>query len=354
MADRTWRSRAHVMSPETVGQLAVRLAEHVHTHGLETVELILHGGEPLLAGREFVRFLIETVRRAAAGVEVRPVLQTNGTLLDRAWLQLCDELGIRVGISLDGDSAAHDRHRHRPDGRGSHALVAQTLARLTEPAFRHLFGGLLCTVDLRNDPVATYESLCSFEPPTVDFLLPHGHWSAPPPGHDPGSVPYARWLIQVFDRWYKAPAQETGVRLFTEIIQLILGGTSATEEIGLSPAVSVTVETDGEIEQSDLLKSVFEGAAATGLHVARDPFDSALMLPGMVARQIGADALCNTCTACPEARVCGAGLYVHRYRRGDGFANPSVYCADLLTLISHIRRVVQADVTQLIPGCAPA
>jgi len=342
------------MSHETVHHLAVRLAEHAHRHGLESVDLVLHGGEPLLAGKEFVRFLIETVRREAAGVDVRPVLQTNGTLLDRAWLHLCDELGIRVGISLDGDSAAHDRHRHGPDGRGSYAAVARALARLTQPAFRHLFGGLLCTVDLRNDPLTTYESLLAFEPPTIDFLLPHGHWSTPPPGHNPRSVPYATWLIQVFDRWYKAPVQETGVRLFTEIIQLILGGASASEEIGLSPVVSVTVETDGEIEQSDLLKSVFEGAPATGLHVARDTFDSALLLPEIAARQIGTDALCDTCMACPEGRVCGAGLYVHRYRRGEGFANPSVYCADLLALISHIRRAVQADVTELIQGCAPA
>jgi uncharacterized protein len=342
------------MSGETVRQLAARMAEHAHTHGLESMELVLHGGEPLLAGRQFVRFLIETVRREATGVEVRPVLQTNAVLLDRAWLHLCDELGIRVGISLDGDSAAHDRHRHGPGGRGSYAAVARALEPLTKPAFRHLFGGLLCTVDLRNDPLVTYESLRAFDPPAIDFLLPHGHWSAPPPGHDPNGAPYAAWLNQIFDLWYQASVQETAVRLFTEIIQLVLGGASSSEEIGLSPVVSVTVETDGEIEQSDLLKSVFDGAPATGLHVARDSFDAALLLPEIVARQIGAAALCETCAACPERRVCGAGLYVHRYRPGAGFANPSIYCADLLALISHIRRVVQADVTELIQGCAPA
>jgi uncharacterized protein len=338
------------MSAETVGHFAGRLAEHARTHGLEAVELVLHGGEPLLAGREFVRFLIETVRREAAGVDVRAVLQTNGTLLDRPWLHLCDDLRIRVGVSLDGDPAAHDRHRRGPDGEGSHAAVARALDLLTEPGFRHLFGGLLCTVDLRNDPLTTYESLHAFGPPAIDFLLPHGHWSSPPPGHDPASAPYAAWLTQIFDRWYKAPVQETRVRLFAEIIHLILGGASSSEEIGLSPAGSVTVETDGEIDQSDLLKSVFDGAPATGLHVSRDPFDSALRLPEMAARQIGAEALCDTCVACPEGRVCGAGLYVHRYRRGDGFANPSVYCADLLALISHVRRAVQTDITELVKG----
>src|SRR5262245_18306714 len=36
-------------------------------------------------------------------------------------------------------------------------------------------------------------------------------------------------------------------------------------------------------------------------------------------------------------RICGNGLYAHRYRAGIGFANPSVYSPDLQRLIGHIR-----------------
>lgn len=42
--------------------------------------------------------------------------------------------------------------------------------------------------------------------------------------------------------------------------------------------------------------------------------------------------------------ICGGGLFAHRYRAGDGFHNPSVYCADLLHLIKHVGRTVQADI----------
>ena len=37
---------------------------------------------------------------------------------------------------------------------------------------------------------------------------------------------------------------------------------------------------------------------------------------------------------------------MHRYRAGDGFRNPSVYCADLTRLITHIHRRVGADLTR--------
>ena len=104
------------------------------------------------------------------------------------------------------------------------------------------------------------------------------------------------------------------------------------------------VETDGVIKQLDSLSSAYPGAADTGRHVTTDPFDAALDHPTTVARQIGAAALPATCQACPVMRICGGGLYPHRYRSGTGFRNPSVYCADLLRLITHIRDRVASDI----------
>jgi uncharacterized protein len=66
-----------------------------------------------------------------------------------------------------------------------------------------------------------------------------------------------------------------------------------------------------------------------------------------VARQIGAAALAAQCQACPVMEICGGGLYPHRYRHGAGFGNPSVYCDDLMRLITHVRDRVLADVRRL-------
>jgi uncharacterized protein len=287
-------------------------------------------------------------------VQVNVGIQTNGVGLNNSYLQLFCELGVRVGISLDGAAEAHDRHRRFASGRGSYAAVSAGLHRLMQASFRHLFSGLLCTIDLRNDPIATYEALAAFEPPKIDFLLPHGTWVAPPPGRIPGSgdSPYADWLIAVFDHWYPAP--RTPVRLFEEIMQLLLGGRASTEVVGLSPSRTVVIETDGAIEQADTLKAAYHGAPFTGLHVSRDPLDAALLLPGIVARQLAERALAAECRACRIHRVCGGGFYAHRYRPGTGFANPSVYCPDLMRLIGHIRERVQADVAARLVKRSPS
>jgi uncharacterized protein len=78
-----------------------------------------------------------------------------------------------------------------------------------------------------------------------------------------------------------------------------------------------------------------------------DDFDAVLEHPGVIARQIGIRALCDTCSGCELAQTCGGGHYVHRYRHDTGFRNPSVYCADLWKLITHVRNRLEADLAPL-------
>jgi uncharacterized protein len=350
MADQSWRSRPKRMSRQTVNDTCARIAKHVRANSLTSIQLVLHGGEPLLAGSELIRYIVTSARAAVpATCDVKVSLQTNGVLLSAAYLKLFDELDIHVGVSLDGDADAHNRHRRRANGEGSHAAVIRGLEELTSAPFRHLFNGLLCTIDPRNSPVATYEALARFGPPVIDFLLPHGNWLAPPPGRLPRSseTPYGDWLAAVFDRWYSEPVERTTVRMFSEIMKMLMGAASTVETLGLSPVGIIVIETDGSIDQGDSLKSAYQGAPDTGLHVSRDSFDAALRHPSVVARQIGERALSATCCSCRLRRVCGGGLYAHRFHPESGFKNPSVYCPDLQRIITHILAAVKADVTRL-------
>jgi uncharacterized protein len=329
------------MSPAITEMTAKRIGEHASTHQLSSVDVILHGGEPLLAGASWLTELTGLFR-AQIPAEVNFTVQTNGTLLHRPMLETLRDLGIGAGVSLDGDAEATGRYRRYPGGRNSYDAVADGLLLLGSPEFREIYSGILCVVDAGNDPVATYESLLTFAPPALDLLLPHANWSSPPPGSG-----YADWLIAVFERWYSAPVQETRIRLFSELIQLILGGPAGVEVLGLQPETLIVVDTDGAIKQLDSLSSAYPGAADTGLHVLTSSFDAALDHPTTVARQLGAEALAAECRACPVMEICGGGLYPHRYRAGEGFRNPSVYCTDLLRLITHVKERVLSDLAAL-------
>jgi uncharacterized protein len=207
MADQSWRTRPMIMSAETIDYATARIAEHARAYQLPSVKVSLHGGEPLLAGAGVITDAVTALRRAMPfGTQLTINVQTNGVGLDEPFLDLFKRLGILVGVSVDGDRGGHDLHRRLASGAGSYLDVAAAVRRLASPAHRGTFGGLLCTIDVANDPVATYDALAAFAPPMLDFLLPHGNWTSPPAGRDPTSTatPYADWLITAFDHWYAA------------------------------------------------------------------------------------------------------------------------------------------------------
>lgn len=355
-ADSGWRRRPARMPEATTRRAAERIAEHVRAHGLRRVRVELHGGEPLLAGAaSLVRQTAQVRATLPADCTLVAGVQTNGTLLTESALETLAAGGIRVGLSADGGTPELNSRRVDHAGRPSWPALSRA-ARLLQ---RHpeSYGGILCTVDVTASPGAVLDSLCSLRPPVLDFLLPHANWSAPPPAPVPGGgpTPYGDWLCEVFDLWWDLPRPSPRVRLFTEILGLLLGRPSGTEAVGLSPVTALVVETDGAIEQVDSLKSVYEGASGTGLDVFGNSFDEALNHPGVAARQLGLHALAEQCRRCPVVRVCGGGNYAHRYRAGEGFRNPSVYCTDLEQLIRHVAHRLDAAVTheRRVPAAPP-
>jgi uncharacterized protein len=339
--DQGWLQQPKMMSSAVLTQALRRIVEHVGSSA-EPVDLVLHGGEPLLVGPAGMRTMLERIHDGLRPLSAFTVtVQTNGVRLDQAFAELFLEFGVRVGISLDGGRAATDRHRRFANGRSSFPLVQRAAELMSGPPFRPSFAGLLCTIDVANSPSETFDELLAFNPPRIDFLLPHATWDSPPAAARQGTTPYADWLIEIFDRWYADP-DLVGIRLFEELMHALLGGVSRSEAIGFSAPASVVIETDGSIEQTDALKITFPGAAATGFSVLAHSLDEMLQDPATAAASFG-NELSAICRSCPVLAGCGGGLYPHRYRSANGFDNPSVYCHELERLVRYIDGRIRAD-----------
>jgi uncharacterized protein len=342
--DQSWRDRPKVMTPGTIAAAARRIGDHVSRHAPADAVVVLHGGEPLLAGPVVIDHAITAIRSAVpAEIQVDVSLQTNGTLIDERMLEVFHRHGVGVGVSLDGGREANDRHRRYADGRPSFELVERGLQALARVENRAVWTGLLCTVDLANDPVGVYEDLISFAPPQVDLLLPLANWAHPLSAGTADGTPYADWLIPVFDRWFAAPHRETGIRLFESIISLLLGRGSQTEAVGLDSADAITIETDGSLEVTDALKTTAPGLGALGLSVHRNSLEEAMLHPAVRAMRRTTDSLADDCRRCPVVAVCGGGQYSHRFGTDGSFTHPSVYCRDLFRLIRHIEGRVRDE-----------
>jgi uncharacterized protein len=353
MADKSYLRNPDTMSREVILKLAERIGEHALTYALPAINLVIHGGEPLMAGLELVELLVVEIRRHVSErtgglTQVNVTMQTNGVLLNERVLETLNQLNVRVGVSLDGDQAANDRNRVDHSGRGTFTRAVRGIELMRE-RYPEMFAGILCVIDLENDPVETYQALAALKPPVLDFLLPLGHWDAPPPGLVPGSgeTPYADWLIRAFEYWGRPPASSPvgpPIRLMMEILRLTMGFRSYVEMVGEPVRGAMVVNTAGEYEMSDAMKSVQEGIVRLGVSIFDTSIHEANVLQmrrNHVELRIKASSyekvlLCPTCDACELRDKCGGGYYPHRWSEANAMWNPSVYCDDLKKLFAYM------------------
>ncbi|MEV5987002.1 FxsB family cyclophane-forming radical SAM/SPASM peptide maturase [Streptomyces sp. NPDC052051] len=324
------------MDLAVVRAAARRIGEHAFAYSLRTIHVVLHGGEPLLVGTVHMVDVLEAVLDGVpSGTRVLFELQTNGILLSGAWLDLFEQYEVAVGVSLDGPPRANDRHRLTRAGRSSAAAAVRGIELLRSRP--HLFAGLLAVVDLADDPVEIHDYLAAFEPPVIDFGLPHATHDDPPHRADPSVPEYGLWMGRVYDAWLARPEHRHSVRMLEDIVALSSGVRGSVETLGLAPPTSVVIESDGSIEAVDTLRSVEEGASWLGLDVCNHSFDEAISHPKLLHRQHGREALADKCRACPLVEICGGGYLPHRFSAVRQYRNPSVYCADLEYLIRHVQ-----------------
>jgi uncharacterized protein len=350
MGDESYRSQPSRMAAETVSALLSRVATYCVDENVHEVTFIFHGGEPLLAGEEFFRgFVAEAT--AVLGGDIIPTyaLQTNGTLITTEWLDLFHELNISFGISLDGSQAIHDANRIYQSGAGSYLDVRKVIdIVLADRRFEDLFCGVLTVINLAADPQDLYHHYRDLGLRWCDFLLPDSTYDKPPPGllFKKSETPYADWLIAIFDEWFENEDTSLTIRIFETIIKLLFAPGCGNEALGGGRNGLLVIETDGGLEPVDVLKICGPAFTKLGLNVHRNEIRDACSVNLVQLYQKGAAGLCETCQACPVVSVCGGGYLPHRYSSFNGFANPSVYCRDLMKLITHVRSRVLATIPQ--------
>lgn len=345
--DTTYRDQPRFMSDEVVDHLLNKVGKYCQRHRIKAFRFVFHGGEPLLAPVSFFRRFVTRVGQVLPGyTQVTYAIQTNGVLLSDTWCQTLGELGIRVGISIDGPADIHNAQRIDHRGRGSHTAVVAGLRRAqAHPALRH-YPGVLLVMDPSTSPDEILQHFISLGVRTLNLLLPHGSQHRPPPHlvSRGNQTPYADWLIRLFDGWFAMPPdQRPRIPFFREIIHLILGIAKPSSYLGRQANVFLFIEADGGIEADDSLKVCADGFTKENYSVRTHTLDDALRAPLISQCADSHRVLPTACQKCLIRNVCGGGLTVHRYHPATGFDNPSVYCRDLLKLITHIQNRLVAS-----------
>jgi uncharacterized protein len=347
LRDFAYKAKPKIMPLEVVEAFAPKAVDLAQRQGVKKLFVSLHGGEPLLAGRDWFQSALKVLRQAGGeSVKFSFITQSNGVLIDEQWLELFQSERITVGISLDGPQHIHDKSRFNFAGRGSYGDVVRGI-KLAQ-RYPKVFGGILCVIDPMTDGLEVYRHFRELGAEFIDFLLPLDHnWNAPPPGLSiPGATPYADYLIPIFDEWWREGNEKVNIRYFTQLIKSIFGMSGCLDALGGNPVSITSIDSDGGIEPLDSLKACGDGFTAMGLNILDDPLDAVYEQPLFRSAIAGQGGLCDECRACALRDICGGGYLPHRYSNVSGFANPTVYCRDIWKLTTHIIDAV-SDVDQV-------
>jgi uncharacterized protein len=351
-ADSTWRDEPPLMDVAVMRQGARRIGEHALLHSLGDVRVINHGGEPLLSSAKrldvFSTVVGETIGQIASDTKVHLYIQTNGTLLSEEKLEVLRRHRYTIGLSLDGDKTANDRHRRTRAGKSTYEGV-DGAARMLKAS--GLPWGILSVIDTDNDPIQTLEALAQYEPRGISLLLPHANHSTPP---RQSTQAYGEWLMQAFDWYLQRPeGSRIAMPIFDSYMDTLLGGITTHEAVSLHVVRELFILASGAYQRVDTLKSTEPGAAKTNMNVFEHSLDDVVARdPGIRARRLARAALADECKECPLVVPCGGGYYPHRFKANDrplkptspvedyvaAFQHPSVYCETNTLLLNHIAK----------------
>jgi len=337
--DTSYLERPKFLSIETATVALERIAAYARRHSLPQITVVLYGGEPLLIGREWVQQFLEERDRVETPPEVtlNVAVQTNGTLLDAEWVALFNQHKVTIGVSCDGPEQVNDLLRVDFDGRSSYAKVRSALELLCKTSGTRW--GVLTVVNPETQGSEVLKHFVQLGVRSVDFIWPDFNHDVRPPW--PESM-LANYFCELFDYWYELPSPPR-IRYFESAMSLLVGGRSECDALGLHPFADIMVESDGAWEPLDTLRICGNGITRTGLNVRRNDVEAVWDVPLFRMGLRSKELLAPKCQECAYRRICGGGYLPHRYGRDTGIANPSVYCAELLILLPHIRERIAAD-----------
>lgn len=339
MGDDGWRHQPKRMSDEVEAAVVHQLS-NLYAYQQYRLHVVLHGGEPLLIGpKRMLRLcgMLRSVLPEPCEVHV----QTNGVLLTEEFIDVFVRFNVGISISIDGPPEVHNQYRVDRRGRGSYEHVQNAIALLTSRNdARHLFTGVLAVVDPGSDAYSVYRALKATGTPSIDFLVRDGNHTNLPDGKaSVASTEYGSWMIEALDVYLSDP-NPPRVRIFDDMLRLILGGRSNKEGVGTTDYGIVVIDTDGSIVKNDTLKVAHNGADRfdrAKWTVLSDNLVDVVRTPDYSTYYTQQRPTASKCLDCPELHVCGGGMVAHRWSDDREYDNPTIYCADQLMLISRMK-----------------
>lgn len=166
--------KAETISKESLYKVIDDLPELLKELNDHSIEILWHGGEPMLVNIEFLDTVMCYAEKILSEFELRFCMQSNGTMLNPEWLSILKMHNVMVGISLDGYKEIHDKNRRTKSDMPTFDTIIKNIKLLRDYG---IYGGSLMVLsDIDNiDVDKLFEFIQTYElPMKINPVIPCG------------------------------------------------------------------------------------------------------------------------------------------------------------------------------------
>jgi uncharacterized protein len=305
----------------------------------QAVRFLWHGGEPLLASRNFFERALAFQKEFGDGIEISNAIQTNGTLLSASRAAFFQDNGFDLGFSLDGDKAVHDTTRQLNGGRGSFDKVMKGIRQAKNTGGK---SGCIAVITRKNvdQLLEIYEF---FKREGINFKLNPLIFNPISPfarylGVSPEVV--AEKLIELFDVWFYDDANLHIGPMEEMLGNLVLGRTQSCIWSKDCQEHFMSIGPLGDVYPCGR----FDGASQYRMGNINDnsveemeKSDGRRILKGRY------DAIVDDCRSCEYADVCHGGCCHDAITMTGSVASKSPYCVVYRRLYAHLEKAIRQE-----------
>lgn len=341
-------TNAPIITEEVADELPRFLARSLDQLNLQRINLVMHGGEPLLLKKPRFDDLCRRLRETLdSRVDLRLGVQTNGVLIDDEWVEIFARHQVKVGVSIDGPKELHDRHRPDKRGRGSYDGAVRGLRVLQSAVADRKMDmcGALCTVHSERETTDVLRHLIDdlgVDSPNLNF--PRGGWDCEDAIRWNREIDTHRGIVRywldhcVYPRFHFV----RGIADVLFALQSDNGARHNDQRASCQHHIA-TVSSEGALFVDDNVLGIDESFSTTDLTIFDTSLRDLIESPTWQKLNAAVDLVPAECEECPWRRSCRSGALFNRFSRQDGFARKSVLCETLQMIHEEVAGYLVAN-----------
>jgi len=286
---------------------------------IDRLNVIWHGGEPMLMGLDYFSDVTDIQKKLDFGFN--NLIQTNGVYIDDEWISFFKKNQFKIGISFDGAISANKIHRQKTND------VVKNIKLLNKHS---IAPSLICVISDLN--YTYYEEMFKFlsgiETEYVDLIPCYENNKK----FSLSNQHYIEFMIGMFDLWWKSD-RKINFRFFNNIIDKIQGKISHENFVTCSLTGRcgeiISVNSDKKIYFCDCLpknETYHIGTLTDGLSKISDGYKYSTLREKTMSVN-------SECKDCKFLSICGQGCM---NRRESGNNMKDYYCEARKVLFNHI------------------